>query len=204
MKKPRRKFDYYPTPDSALRPYLGWTFPLFMTHGPIILDCCAGTGNIGKALATRYPDAEIAAIELQEKFLPALRDCGAYSFITIGNVFTLPQETFHGYDVIISNPPFDVAVEMIEVMLHHAPRVIVLLRSAFTASQDRWPFWNNAPQCHISFLSNRPGFTEDGETGQYDYAWFDFSHRRGGPNTWEVLPPYDKAAANGQQRLGAF
>lgn len=193
MAKPRRPFDFYPTPDDAIYPYLE-THPLLSGR---VLDLCAGKGNIGIALrraAQGNPALSIDALEVQSGFYEDLETCGAYECVMIANALAPETETLLGYnliyDVIISNPPFADAEALARLCFRHAPRVIFLLRSAFTASQERENFWETCPPCHVSFLPHRPSFTGDGETGQYDYAWFEWRRAPSRPMTFDHCPSW--------------
>ena len=80
---------------------------------PEILELCSGTGAISLALAKKYPKARITALELSDKAFGYLcrniRDNNAEEIVkpVRADIFTA-YESFpdHGYDVLISNPPY--------------------------------------------------------------------------------------------------
>ena len=74
-------------------------------------------------------------------------------------------------DLIVTNPPFSLALEFLEKSLREAEVVVYLLRLNFLGSQKRKPFWEKNPPSHIFVLSKRPSFTGKG-TDATEYAWF--------------------------------
>ena len=85
--------------------------------------------------------------------------------------FTRPSMLDTGeFDVIISNPPFSLAMEFIERSLQLADHVAMLLRLNFLGSATRAAFFRaNMPDVYV--LPNRPSFTSDGRTDATEYAW---------------------------------
>lgn len=79
---------------------------------PRILDLCTGSGCIACALASEFPDAEIAALDnSREALAVARKNVGSLSFgsrITClyADVLLPPPPGFGTYDLIISNPPY--------------------------------------------------------------------------------------------------
>lgn len=74
-------------------------------------------------------------------------------------------------DLVITNPPFTLALEFLQKSLTEAETVIYLLRLNFLGSQKRKPFWQANPPSHTMVLSKRPSFTGNG-TDSIEYAWF--------------------------------
>lgn len=75
-------------------------------------------------------------------------------------------------DLIISNPPFSLALEFLQKSLQEAGTVCYLLRLNFLGSQKRRAFWQANRPSHVLVLSKRPCFTGDGKTDSIEYAWF--------------------------------
>jgi hypothetical protein len=93
-------------------------------------------------------------------------------------------------NTIITNPPFNLAQEIIEKALKDVAEggeVIMLLRLNFLGSQKRKPFWDSAPLKHIYVLSKRPSFTKDGKTDSIEYMWCVFERGYTGEATIEVI-----------------
>lgn len=61
-------------------------------------------------------------------------------------------------DLIITNPPFNLALEFLQKSLTEADSVWYLLRLNFLGSQKRKAFWNANPPTHVLVLSERPCF----------------------------------------------
>ena len=62
------------------------------------------------------------------------------------------------YNLIITNPPFSLALEFLEKSLHEAATVCYLLRLNFLGSQTRRPFWQGNRPSHVLVLAERPCF----------------------------------------------
>lgn len=73
-------------------------------HGRV-LEPSAGAGHLVKALETRFPDMDIAGVELDSTIQPV---CD--STITYGDFFTYSNKvlegTVQGFDVVFGNPPY--------------------------------------------------------------------------------------------------
>lgn len=75
-------------------------------------------------------------------------------------------------DVIITNPPFIIAREIIEKSLHDVKDgglVIMLLRLNFFGSKARFSFWQKNMPSYCYVHSERMGFTDDGKTDSIEY-----------------------------------
>lgn len=75
------------------------------------------------------------------------------------------------YDLIISNPPYNLAQAFVDQALTHGKNVVMLLRLGFLASQKRREWWQDRIPHRLFVLSKRPSFTNQG-TDSADYAWF--------------------------------
>lgn len=76
-------------------------------------------------------------------------------------------------DVLITNPPFSLAIEFIEHSMRLFPGAYLafLLRLNFLGAQARSAFWRrHAPDVYV--MPKRPSFTPDGKTDSTEYAWF--------------------------------
>jgi len=74
-------------------------------------------------------------------------------------------------DIIITNPPFSLALEFLQKSLREAQTVIYLLRLNFLGSQARHEFWKRNRPSHVLVLSKRPSFCGGGSDST-EYAWF--------------------------------
>jgi hypothetical protein len=162
--------DYYVTPVTSIMDFLMEFFndnPDLCFNGKVILDPCAG-GDIKHPMS--YPTAImkyeydavpiIKTIDIREDSLAEVRQ--NYFFTVLD----------YKPDVIITNPPFGIAREIIEKALRDVKDgglVIMLLRLNFFGSQSRYNFWKkNMPTfCYVH--NKRIGFTDNGVTDSIEY-----------------------------------
>lgn len=83
------------------------------------------------------------------------------------------ENDLEGVDLIITNPPFSIALDFLSQSLMEAQTVCYLLRMSFLGSQGRHSFWKANPLTHLAVISEkgRPSFTGKG-TDNSEYAWF--------------------------------
>lgn len=74
------------------------------------------------------------------------------------------------FDGIITNPPYNQALEFVRLSIKWSPIVVMLLRLNWIASQKRHAFIREHPP-DVYVLPNRPSFTGRG-TDSIEYAWF--------------------------------
>lgn len=93
-----------------------------------------------------------------------------------------------GFDLIITNPPFNRSVEFTQKALrevNHRGHVVMLQRLNWLGSKKRKPFWNKAPLKHIYIHHKRAGFNPEqpNKTDSIEYAHFVFQKGfKGSPN----------------------
>ena len=169
----RRESDFYKTPYDAVEKVLD---ALGGFYGNEFLECCAGDGVIVRALRRNFEEINISAIEIREEEKSRLLHAGADAV----DIADFRQWKPDGkIDVIITNPPYSIAQEIIEHCFEIAPKaeVIMLLRLAFLESKKRKSFWDKRPVTQLYVLSERPSFTGKG-TDATAYAWFVWSECR--------------------------
>ena len=79
------------------------------------------------------------------------------------------------FDLIISNPPFKHAQQMIEMsfdLLKEGGQIVALLRLAFLESQKRYSFFKENNPYEVSVFSKRSSFTGDGKAYPMAFAGF--------------------------------
>lgn len=169
----RNKDDFYETPDWAsdiIIPYLA--------PPAIVLEPAAGAGAMKRRLMNAYPGAMFDSIELDAERAEASGSrCGSF----------FSCERWSGYDLVITNPPFSLAIEFVEHALKIVkPRgeVAMLLRLAFLETAKRTAFHKAHPS-DVYVFANRPSFTDGTSTDSAAYAWFVWGKGRG--NRWELL-----------------
>jgi hypothetical protein len=161
--------DYYITPINVIKEFLNKFIEIegkyvFKT----ILDPCAG-GDQTHPMS--YPAAleafgikdNIDTVDIREDSLAQLKA----NYLQLD----IPSEE---YNVIISNPPFSCALEIIEKALHDVSKdgyVIMLLRLNFLGSKKRKPFWDANPPKYVFVHSKRISFFGN-TTDSIEYAHF--------------------------------
>ncbi len=178
----RQDADYYATDPAEIRKFFDKFFflqcrPNDTYHGGPAkwLDCCAGGRKGLEEMA--YP------LVLQERGIePDTMDIREDSRAKlIANYLEMPML---GYDVIISNPPFNLAIEFIKKAISEVNEhglVIMLLRLNFWGSQTRLPFFEEYMPKYTVVHSTRMGFKrhlthlppkERNATDSIEYAHF--------------------------------
>jgi len=136
-----------------------------------ILDPCAGGRVEGEPMS--YPEAmiqcgidghNITTVDIRE-------DSRAH---VIGDFLEQPPGHF---DVIITNPPFGIALDIIKKALDDVKPngwVVMLLRLNFLEGKARKEFWEKQMPKYIFVHHKRMSFTEKGGTDSIAYAHFVF------------------------------
>lgn len=161
--------DYYITPVDIIKDFLNKFIEIegkyvFKT----ILDPCAG-GDDTHPMS--YPAAleafgirgNIDTVDIRQDSLAQLKT----DYLQL----SVPPET---YSVIITNPPFNYALEIIEKSLKDISQdgyVIMLLRLNFLGSKKRKPFWDANPPKYVFVHSKRISFFGN-TTDSIEYAHF--------------------------------
>lgn len=167
----RSPADYYPTP--------GWCVDRLLEAaalpGGLWLEPCAGEGDIVSAVKATRPDVRWAMNELRAECRGTLRGLsGDEDRVHIGDI--ADWQAPEGAAVAITNPPFRVAMDVVQWCLAHAEVAVLLLRLNFVGSVKRADFMRAHPP-DIYVLPNRPSFTGKG-TDSVEYAWFVWDQRR--------------------------
>ena len=169
----RSPADQYPTPPWVTHRLLE---RLTLPSGGIWYEPCAGDGAIIQALNTQGQHRSWWANELREEERPRLTvSLPREGVLTIGDILN-PGTSLPPRDqvtVVITNPPYRIAWELLHKMLQEFPgaHIVLLLRVNFYASQGRYEFLSNyAPDIYV--LPNRPGFKGWGKTDSPEYGWF--------------------------------
>jgi hypothetical protein len=175
----RHKHDLYRTELNLIREAVK-TFLVRDSQPHNILDIGAGDGRWGK-ITKQYTGAQhLIGVEIMDVPNPGEFTlwCPNQDFLTweIDNVGIQ-------FDVIVSNPPYYAAEDIIRRALSIlAPRgtALFLLRLAFQAGVSRYNnFWNEYPLSSLGVLSRRPSFYGNGTNGT-DYGIFCWRKGRDG------------------------
>lgn len=138
-----------------------------------ILEPTCGSGSWLPGIRSTWPQARLHAVEKHPDLAGYARGQG-FS-VEVQDVFRAELGT---YDLIVGNPPFSLADDLIPLLLSRlAPGGVLafLLRLNFFGGQDRYErFWRIFPAAAAYPLPARPGFTADGKTDGTEYmlcAW---------------------------------
>jgi hypothetical protein len=194
----RRESDFYETPPYCVTALLHRLRELGGRYTNIliaekVLEPCAGHGAIIKAY-DEYRSKELGAppplwtaVEIREEarnHLDAVQtnwDKAYYQdFLTWR---PLPGERF---DLCITNPPFNLALPIIERAMTMADMVVMLLRVNFLGSQLRSQ-WHREFPADIGIMDIRPSFTGGSKTDSPEYGWWIFDKNAPG-GKWFIIP----------------
>lgn len=158
--------DYYVTPISEIEKFLKELNKIYdyqLNFGRI-LDPCAG-GDMNTPMS--YPEAlkiynsGIDTIDIREDSRAKLK---ADYLIT---------DCKNKYDLIITNPPFNIAINVIEKALDDVKKggiVVMLERLNFFGSIKRKPFWDKHLPKYSFIHHERMSFTPNGKTDSIEYC----------------------------------
>lgn len=160
--------DYYITPVKSITDFLKHFENDYGSLGNILLDPCAGGDTLN---AMSYPEAlaqqgysNVETLDLRNDSLANHKNID-YIETDLSTIMVEP-------DCIITNPPFNVAIDIIKKALNDVKDggyVIMLLRLNFFGSKSRKPFWtDNLPMC-CYVHSDRMKFTQSGGTDSIEY-----------------------------------
>lgn len=165
----RKEYDFYATPPDVVNLLID---NIDLTKwGRDVLEPNAGNGSICRVIKDKYPTKKLTAIEIRDSEFDSLCECS--DEVLIGDYITMPIAS--KYDIIVGNPPFNIAMECILKslsLLKDDGVLIFLLRTAFLESKTRYDFWQKNPISNIYVLSKRPSFTGGKGTDSASYSWF--------------------------------
>lgn len=173
--------DYYVTPISViitfLKEFLNQETSLFneiINNSGKILDPCGGgdqepsvNGEFKHPMSytealkqTGIPEGNIDSCDIREDSLAKIK----------GNYLEMDMKD--KYDLIITNPPFNIAMNIIQKALKDVKKhgfVVMLLRLNYFGSKGRKSFWDNYPPKYAFIHNERISFTDDGKTDSIEY-----------------------------------
>lgn len=147
--------DVYPTPAYCVEKLLPWLNLTGRDGRPLMFfEPCRGGG----AISDRIPsNARKGHCEIRE----------GTDYLTTPAVMTGAWPV----DLIITNPPYSLALEFLRKSLSEAHTVVYLLRLNFLGSLARKPFWDEHPPTHLFTITPRPRFVNGG-SDSCEYGWF--------------------------------
>lgn len=173
----RHADDFYETPAPCIEALLrGCPLP-----GGLWLEPTAGSGATAGEVLRHRTDVDWHLVESRTEEMHCgggllsrmLRDdfpAERVSSVQIRDFLTMPAPA-QRYDVALGNPPFNLALEVIQHALTMSDVVCMLLRVNFLGSQKR-AAWMRANTPSVYVLPKRPSFKSDGKTDATEYAWF--------------------------------
>lgn len=191
----RQRDDFYETPswcvDALMLPFKGFAF----AEPESWLEPCVGTGAIITACNTPK-DHVWTAVELRPELSWPVTD--SYVRYFPGENFLLWEAPKTKFDVAITNPPFSLALPIIQKCLKIADVTVMLLRlNWLEPAADRCELLKTNPP-DIYVLPARPSFQADGKTDSIPYAWFIWGLTEGGH--YQILDLPDSYPKKRKQR----
>lgn len=159
--------DYYITPQWAIQDFLNEFQHINSNKNIKILDCCAG-GDLQHEMS--YP---IVLKQYDYKYIDTI-DIRQDSLADIKTNY-LTYNCKNQYDMIITNPPFNLALEIIQKALNDVKNngfVVMLLRLNFLEGKNRFDFWQKNMPSYIFVHHKRMSFTNDRKTDSIAYAHY--------------------------------
>ena len=169
----RNKDDYYATPAWAINQFLDSFFTDYnLPSVARILDPCAG-GDVERGMA--YP----AGLEQAGwRNIETMDIRGDSPAMMHGVDYLKVSAPYAGqYDLIITNPPFKLAVEITRKALADVKLggfVVMLQRLNWLGAQSRLPFWRENLPVSIYVHNKRLAFSNAKTTDSIEYAHFVF------------------------------
>jgi hypothetical protein len=165
--------DYYKTPIDKIVEFLN----AFTSHEPNLmggstLDPCAGGIKNNNEHPMSYPEA-LKRVGFPENNIHTIDIREDSRASVIGNY--LDMKLNYKPNMIITNPPFLIAQEIIEKALNDVADggfVIMLLRLNFLGGKKRKEFWDKHMPKYSFVHNRRMSFTDDGRTDSIEYAHF--------------------------------
>jgi hypothetical protein len=152
------------TPLDCVEHFLdAWTEDIGFLPSGQWLDPCAGGDN-------EHPMTYPSVLSERGIFMDTIDIREDSPAATHGNYLEMPLET-EPY-VIMTNPPFYLAKEIIEkalVDVRDGGYVVMLLRLNFFGSKARFPFFQQHPPLYTYVHHRRMSFTDDGKTDSIEY-----------------------------------
>lgn len=146
------------------------------------LEPCAGEGDIIRAVNGYSPSPNWSVAEIREECRPALE--ALTNRVRIVDVLEGPQ--WRSFDVAITNPPFSIAMEVLEGMQKWADHVIILERLNFLGTEKRARVFRGCmPDIYV--IPDRVSFTENGKADSIEYAWFHWGPLSNRTGTCRIL-----------------
>lgn len=159
----RRDNDFYPTPE--------WATAELLKHVAIsgaVLECCAGAGDMAKVLAL-HGQGHVYCNDID----PTTMWPNHWDAANPSSWYDYKRRWTHDPLMwVVTNPPFNVASQIVPLAYEHATDgIAMLLRLSYLEpTKDRGEWLNAHPPTTLIVLP-RISFTGDGKTDNVTCAW---------------------------------
>jgi hypothetical protein len=136
----RRELDAYDTPSEVALACVEWCHEnLKVPEAPLVLDPTAGGGPFAAAARSIWPASRVVAVDIRDVCRATCEAAGA--IFACADALTLAPATIKRADLIVTNPPFKLADELVRhlwVNMKEGASLAFLLSVTFLGSDDRW------------------------------------------------------------------
>ena len=136
----RRDLDAYDTPPEVALACVEWCRDhLELPETPLVLDPTAGGGPFAAAARSTWPNSRVVAVDIRDVCKTSCEASGA--IFACADALTLAPATTKRADLIITNPPFKLADELVRHLwanMKEGASLAFLLSVTFLGSDDRW------------------------------------------------------------------
>jgi hypothetical protein len=165
---PRAAEDSYMTPD--------WLSAILVEHVPLrepIWEPAVGTGQMAEVLKRKYKNVVVSDIKDYGYYATHIMDFLDPDLGAIGE-----------FRSIITNPPFYLAREFLELALARADMVCLLLRNEFDCAKKRLEFVRAPTFARKIVITKRPQwFPDTSKSPRFHFAWYVWDSAHEGPPT---------------------
>lgn len=173
--KPRQEGDWYPTP----APVTQVLMDRINFHGDISEPCC-GDGSMAKVI--EHYGHTVVGTDLEDR---------GYG-IGHGKKFDILQMKELLAPNIVTNPPFNIAAQIIDHLMGLRPeKMALLLKASFWHAKTRRPLFEKYPPSKIIALTWRPDFL-DRKRPTMEVIWCVWERGANGMTTYELASKPEK------------
>lgn len=199
----RKPADFYPTPFDVTQSLLPLIQKIAETRDAtrpfrIWEPCC---GDLDMTRVLQFAGYEVTSTDIRDTgVIPFGEGFGGFDFLNDDPVLNCGWEP--DPDMIVMNPPFNLAAEFIEKALSYTPNVACLMKIDYWNAVSRLPLWQRRMPQFFLPLTWRPAFlkAERGNSPLMNCAWCVWTER--GEEDLCAIEPMRKIAYPGYQGPG--
>jgi len=136
----RRELDAYDTPPELALACVRWCYDnLTISEAPLVLDPTAGGGPFAAAARQVWEKSRVVAVDIRDVCKASCEASGAV--FACADALTLAPATIRRADLIVTNPPFKLADELVWHLwanMKEGASLAFLLAVTFLGSSERW------------------------------------------------------------------